>query len=89
VENGGGVVKKWTFPQHRVHYVQYRYFLFYILLIWGVRIRTQRIPLPTGLGDKSCGEWCHKSQHSRHSGRITPLWGGRNSLPKQPVCNTA
>ena len=22
-------VKKWTFPQRRVHYVQYQYFLFY------------------------------------------------------------
>jgi len=43
-----GVVKKWkmggvfckkklTFSQCRVHYVQYQYFLFYILLIWGVR----------------------------------------------------
>jgi len=48
---GGGVflVKKWTFPQRRVHYVQYQYFLFYILLIWGC-VRTQRTPLPTGLG---------------------------------------
>ena len=27
--------KKWTFPQRRVHYVQYQYFLLYILLIWG------------------------------------------------------
>ena len=36
VENGGGVfVKKWTFPQCRVHYAQYQYFLFEILLIWG------------------------------------------------------
>jgi len=26
-------VKKWAFPQRRVHYIQY--FLFYILLIWG------------------------------------------------------
>ena len=26
----------------RVHYVRYQYFLFYILLIWGVR--TQRTP---------------------------------------------
>jgi len=34
VENGGGVFcKKWTFPQ--MHYVQYQYFLFYILLIGG------------------------------------------------------
>ena len=41
-------VKKWTFPQRRVHYVQYHYFVFYILLIWGC-IRTQRIPLPAGL----------------------------------------
>ena len=22
--------KKWTFPQRRVHYVQYQYFLFYL-----------------------------------------------------------
>jgi len=45
-------VKKWIFPQRRAHYVQYQYFfLFYILLIrgGGVRIRTQRTPLPTGL----------------------------------------
>ena len=44
-------VEKWkmgTFPQRRVHYVQYQYFLFYILLIWGCR-RTQRTPLHTGL----------------------------------------
>jgi len=49
MENGGGVflktsgkwgvffVKKWTFPKRRVNYVQYQYFLFYVLLIWGVR----------------------------------------------------
>jgi len=30
-------VKKWTSPQSSVHYVQYQYFLFYVLLIWGVR----------------------------------------------------
>jgi len=36
----GGVFfcKKLTFPQRRVHYVQYQYFLFYILLIWGVQV---------------------------------------------------
>ena len=44
-------VKKWTFPQRRVHYVQYQYFLFYILLIWGC-IRTQRTPA-YGPGHKS------------------------------------
>ena len=32
---GGMFFFKWTFPQRRVHYVQYQYFLFYILLIWG------------------------------------------------------
>jgi len=28
-------VKKWTFPERRVHDVQHQYVLFYILLIWG------------------------------------------------------
>jgi len=33
VENGWVFFcKKWTFPQRRVHYVQYQYFLFFILL---------------------------------------------------------
>jgi len=39
----GVFCKKWTFPQRRVHYVQYQYFLFYIILIWGC-VRTQRTP---------------------------------------------
>jgi len=30
-------VKSGPFSQRRVHYVQYQYFLFYILLIWGMR----------------------------------------------------
>jgi len=51
VENGGVSVKKWKFPQRRVHYVQYQYFLFYILLIWGC-VRTQRI-LPAYGPDQS------------------------------------
>jgi len=50
VENGGVFFckKNWTFLQRRVHYVQYQYFLFCILLIWGC-VCTQRTPLPTGL----------------------------------------
>jgi len=57
VENGGGCKKvenglfcteNWTIPQRRVHYVQYQYFLFYISLLGGGCVRTQR-PLPTGL----------------------------------------
>jgi len=41
-------VKKWTFPQQTVHYVQYQYFFlfFYILLITGGCVRTQRTPPP-------------------------------------------
>ena len=47
---GGGVFrKKWTFPQRRVHYVQYQYFLFYILLIGGAYAPNAPPPLPTGL----------------------------------------
>jgi len=49
VENGFFCKKKWTFPQRRVHYVQYQYILSYILLIFWGCIRTQRTPLPTGL----------------------------------------
>jgi len=47
----GGVffVKKWTFSQHRVRYVQYRYFLFYILLIWGAAYAPNARPLLPGL----------------------------------------
>jgi len=49
VENGGCFFKKkLTISQCRVHYVQYQYFLFYILLIWGVRTHPMH-PLPTGL----------------------------------------
>jgi len=48
VKNGGVFfVKKWTFPQRSVHYVQYQYFLFYILLI---RAGVRTHPTPTGLG---------------------------------------
>ena len=40
----GGVFfcKKWTFPQRRVHYVQYQYFYFTFYLFGGVC--TQRTP---------------------------------------------
>jgi len=51
VENGVFWVKKWTFPQRRVHYVQYQYLLFYILLIWGVRTYPTHPPA-YGPGDK-------------------------------------
>ena len=42
----GGVffVKKWTFPQRRVYYVQYQYFYFTFYLFGGCVC-----PLPTGL----------------------------------------
>ena len=36
-----------------MHYVQYQYFLLYILLIWGGCVRNQRTRLPTGLGQLS------------------------------------
>jgi len=39
-------VKKWTFPQRRVHYVQYQYFFILHYTYLGVQ-RTP--PLPTGL----------------------------------------
>jgi len=42
-----GVVKKWTFPQSRVHYVQYQYFYFTFYLFGGAY--APNAPLPTGL----------------------------------------
>jgi len=45
VKNGGIFCKKWTFPQRRVHYVQYQYFLFYIL-IFGSAYAPNARPLP-------------------------------------------
>ena len=33
-------VKKWSFPQRRVHYVQYRYFFILHFTYWGVRTPT-------------------------------------------------
>jgi len=49
---GGGCffVKKWTFPQRRVHYVQYQFFKFYILLIWGEGVRTHPTHPPPAYG---------------------------------------
>jgi len=59
---GGGVfVKKWTFPQCRVHYVQYQYFLFHILLIWGVRTHPMH-PLPTGLVSVAVKTSCNETK---------------------------
>jgi len=55
---GGVFVKKWTFPQRRVHYVQHQYFLFYILLIWAVRTHTTHPPAyGSGLGCDYKGKW--------------------------------
>ena len=44
VENGGCFVKKWTFPQRRVHYVQYQYFFYFTFYLFGGCVRTQRTP---------------------------------------------
>jgi len=52
------LVKKWTFPQRRVHYVQYQYFLFYIYLFGGV-YAPNAPPLPTGLA------YCDLTVHRR------------------------
>jgi len=48
VENWGCFfVKKWTFPQRRVHYVQYQYFYLHFTYL-GVRTHPMH-PLPMGL----------------------------------------
>ena len=48
-------VKKWTFPQGRVHYVQYQYFWFYILFICGGCVRNAP---PPGYGPVYTLHWC-------------------------------
>ena len=55
------LVKKWTFPQRRVHYVQYQYFFILHLLIWGVRTHPTHPPLPTGLA------YCDLTVHRRRN----------------------
>jgi len=51
VENGGVFVKKWTFPQRTVHYVQYQYFFILHFTYLGEGVGTHPThPLPTGLG---------------------------------------
>jgi len=60
---GGVFCKNWTFPQRRVHYVQYQYFLFYILLLWGC-VRPQRTPLALyGPASKHFARDYVRSQH--------------------------
>jgi len=49
VENEGVFCKKWTFPQRRVHYVQYQYFYFTFYLFGGGYAPNAPLPLPTGL----------------------------------------
>ena len=41
-------VKKWTFPQRRVHYVQYQYFYFTFYLLGGVY--APNVPPPVAYG---------------------------------------
>ena len=64
----GMFCKKWTFPQRRVHYVQYQYLLFYILLIWGVRTHPMHDPPAYG----PAGSEFHKSAFSNR--RTLTAW---------------
>ena len=66
-------VKKWTFPQRRVHYVQYQYFFIVHFTYLGGCVRTQRAPLPTGGGAR----WVppdltinHDDQARRYVGKV-------------------
>jgi len=53
VKNGkwGVFCKKWTFPQRRVHYVQYQYFILYFTYLGGAYVPNA----PPCL--RACGEW--------------------------------
>jgi len=79
----GVFVKKWTFPPCRGHYVQYQYFLFYTVLIWGC-VRT---PLPTGLDWLSTNKSTVKSKVYCSGEGATPpqvlyiVWQWRNFVP--------
>jgi len=67
VENEKCFVKKWTFPQRRVHYVQYQYFfILHFTYLGGGCVRTQRTPpLPTGLRRR-------KERKERGDGKAEP-----------------
>jgi len=71
VENGR--CKKWTFPQRRVHYVQYQYFYFTFYLFRGC-VRTQRTPCP-----RVC--YCYTWLLQRPGGHRASLYNGDRYMP--------
>ena len=60
-------VKKWTFPQRRVHYVQCQYF-FYILLIWGVRTGLEQV-----LKDGESASWPLEGMDDQYDKLASPV----------------
>ena len=50
----GGGCKKWTFPQRRVHYVQYQYLFILDFTYLGGAYAPNAPPLPTGLTCTCC-----------------------------------
>jgi len=62
VENGGGVlVKKWTFPQRRMHYVQYQvFFILHFTYLGGVRTQPTHPPA-YGPEMPACSAGCRPS----------------------------
>jgi len=76
-------VKKWTFPQRMVHYVQYQYFLFYILLISRVVRMHPTHRLPTGLHHGESRELPGERDNARNDARCTQARKATHGLDGQ------
>ena len=89
----GGVflVKKWTFHQGRVHYVQYQYSYFTFYLFGGC-VRTQCTPLPAGLYciNQQCFIQCDSSSMNLSTRQAdTSSYTAETDAACQPKCTEA
>ena len=82
----GVFCKKWTFPQRRVHYVQYQYFLFHVLLIWGGAYAPNAPPPGWRRGVVVSGVRRMNEVNTRRA-RLVPGWVTSSGRYTISVCN--
>jgi len=66
-------VKKWTFPQRRVHYVQYQYFLYFTFYLFGGGVHTH----PTYPRLRAC----HCLRCMCENNQSVACWSGARAWP--------